>query len=228
MISSNIQVEYLKPEYWTNLGYILSCLNPEKQILHILRYHIDKMRGVTSDHKILALEEFINSDQLNIQGIFLKYEEIKEIRVYTLQGLADFYKKVQDPFVYKMDIDHYLIYMYQLQENTDGIRIYTREHEKRCYMEYLELLINRNKKDGVFLIWLTNHGEPFFNCILEFELGNLVRLTTSDRYQEAYNDYDQVSAKLNTEFPGLAYCIKMDVNEFQMKLAQFYHKQTKG
>ncbi|MGB4658712.1 MAG: hypothetical protein WBI07_06010 [Mobilitalea sp.] len=228
MISSNIHMDYLKPEYWTNLGNILSCLNPKKQILHILKDNADKIRGVTSDHKILALEEFLNSDQLNIQGIFEEYEEIEEIRVYTMLGLKNYYKKVQDPFVYQMDIDNYLIYMYQLQENTDGIQIYTRKKEKRCYLEYFKIWIDQNKKDGAFLFWLTKQGEPFFNCILEVKSGDLVRLTTSDRYQEAYNDYDQVSAKLNTEFPGLAYCFKMDVNEFKRKLTQFYHNQTKS
>ena len=228
MISSNIHMEYLKPEYWTNLGNILSFLNPEKQILHILRSDADTMKGVTSDHKKVALEEFINSDQLDIQGLFLKYEKLEEIRVYTMPGLKSFYKNVQDPSIYQMDIDDYLIYMYQLQETTEGIQIYTRKNEIRCYLEYLKLLINQNKKDGAFLLWLTNNGKPFFNCILEFEAGKLVRLTTSDRYQESYNDYDQVCAKLNTEYPNSATCLTMDVKEFQIKLDQFYQNQNQN
>ena len=225
MINSNILIDHLKPENWTNLGIILSFLRPEEQVLHILKTDTDKMKAVNSDHKKVELEEFITLGQLNVQGIFSKYEKLEEIRVYTLQGLIDYYKKVQEPSIYHMDIDDYLIYMYQMQEEIDGIQIYNRRNKRRCYMEYMQLLVNRNKEDGAILLWLTKDQELFFNCIMIFQNDELVKLTTTDRYQEEYHDYDKVCSLLNMEYPNMVKCVKMDVIEFQMKTAEIYHNQ---
>ncbi|MDF2945050.1 MAG: hypothetical protein K0S01_3908 [Herbinix sp.] len=226
MVNSSILVDHLKPENWTNLGIILSILKPEEQVLHILKTDADKMKGITSDHKKITLEEFVTLGQLNVPGIFSKYEKLEEIRVYTMQGLIDYYKKVQDPSIYQMDIDDYLIYMYQLQEEIEGIQIYNRTNKKRCYMEYMQLLVNRNVEDGAFLLWLTKDQELFFDCIMVFQSGKLVQLTTTDRYQEAYQDYDQVCVLLKKEYPNWAKCVKMDMIEFQSKIADLYHNEA--
>lgn len=219
MIDCNIVVEYLNPETWTNLGIVFSHLKPKKQILHVLKTTSNRMKGVTSDHKLIALDDFISSELLDIQGIFTKNKEIEEIRVYTRKGLIDYYKKVQDSSIYKMDIDDYLIYLYQMQEQVEGIQIFTRTNKKRCYLEYMQRLINRNISDGAFMLWLTNGQELFFNCIMEFRLGKLVRLSTSDRYHEVCKDYDQVCNLLKKEFHNSANYVTMDVKEFQVKTA---------
>lgn len=225
MINSNILIGHLKPENWTNLGIILSYLRPEEQVLHILKSDTDNMKGVNSNHKKVELEEFITLGELDVLGIFLKYEKLEEIRVYTMQGLIDYYRKVQDSSIYHMDIDDYLIYMYQLQEEIDGIQIYNRRNKRRCYMEYMQLLVNWNKEDGVILLWLTKDQELFFNCIMIFQTGKLVQLITTDRYQEVYQDYDQVCSLLKMEYPNMVKCVKMDMIEFQMKLTDIYHSE---
>jgi hypothetical protein len=222
MISSNIHMDYLMPETWTNLGVILSFLNPQYRILHILKTEAGKYKGITSDHEKIILEEMIYSDQPDIQGIFLKYDSINEIRVYTLAGLESYYRKVQDSSVYRMDIDDYLIYLYQTLEQTEGIQIYTRTINKRCYLEGLKLLINPNAEQGAFLLWLTDHGKLYFNCILEYKEGMLVRITTTDRYQEAYNSYEEVCSRLKLEYPNSMQCVNMELKEFAEKINILY------
>jgi hypothetical protein len=217
-------MDYLEPETWTYLGVILSYLNPNKQILHILKSDTEKFKGVTSDHKKIALDEFISSDALDVQKIFLKYETIEEIRVYTLKGLESYYTKVQDPSVYHMDIDDYLIYLYQIQEQTEGIQIYTRTNKSRCYLEYLKLLINQDVEEGVFLLWLTNGGKLYFNCILEYKGGKLVRLTTADRYHEINCDYNEVCLRLKLEYPNSTQCVNMELKELEEKINEFYQR----
>ncbi|SHO50488.1 hypothetical protein [Anaerocolumna xylanovorans] len=225
MISSRIHMDYLQPETWTHLGVILSCLNPEKEVLHILKTDTGKFRGITSHQQRIAPEEFLSSGEPEPQKIFSKYGEIEEIRVYTLPGLESYYTKVQDSSVYSMDIDDYLIYLYQMQEQTEGIQIYTRRNKTRCYLEYLKQLIDQNVKDGAFLLWLTNHGELYFNCILEYKGGKLVRLTTSDRYPDAYCDYDEVCLRLKSEYPGSVQCVTIELREFAERIEGFFRKQ---
>ena len=226
MISSNIHMDYLKPETWTNLGVILSSLIPTNRILHILKLETGKWKGVTSDHEKIALEGMISFDQPDIEGIFSKYSSIEEIRVYTLQGLERYYQKVQDYSVYQMDIDEYLIYLYQMLEQTEGIQVYSRVNKKRCYLEYLNLLINKNNEEGAFLLWLTKHGELYFNCILEYKEGKLIRLTTSDRYWEYYHNYEEVCLQLKLEYPNTTQCVTMELNEFAERIDELYqHRQ---
>lgn len=226
MINSSIHMDYLKPETWTHLGAILSYLNPEKEILHILKTDTGKFKGITSRQQRVALGEFLDSGELIPEKIFLKYEQIEEIRVYTLPGLERYYTRVQASSVYSMDIDDYLIYLYRMQEQTEGIQIYTRRKRTRCYLEYLKQLIDPNAENGAFLLWLTNQGELYFNCILEYQGGKLVRLTTSDRYPDAYCDYDEVCCRLKSEYPDTLQCVTMELQKFTERIEEFFQKQS--
>lgn len=221
MISSEIHMDYLKPELWTNLGTVLSYLNPGRQILHILKTEKGKYKGVTSENKEILLEKSINFDQPDIIKIFSDNEEIDEIRIYTLDGLKNYYKKVQDPCIYQMDIDDYLIYLYEMLEHTEGISVYTRKDKVKYYLEYLKVLIDQNKKNGAFLLWLTKREKLYFNCILEYKKGKLIRLTTSDRYKEAYDDYKEVCFQLKSEYPDSTQCVTMEIKEFAEKCKVF-------
>ena len=226
MISSRIHMDYLQPETWTHLGVILSCLNPEKEVLHILETNTGKFKGITSRHQRIALEEFLRSGEPELQKIFSRYGQIDEIRVYTLPGLERYYTKVQDPSVYSMDIDDYLSYLYRMQEQTEGIQIYTRGNKAKCYLEYLKHLIDPKAENGAFLLWLTNQGELYFNCILEYQGGKLVRLTTSDRYPDAYRNYDEVCCRLKSEYPDSVQCVTMELQEFAERIEEFFQKQS--
>ena len=225
MISSKIHMEYLKPEYWTNLGIVLSCLNPDKEILHILKMDTGKFKGVTSGHKKMALDEFILSGRIDIEKIFSEYEKIEEIRVYTLEGLQRFYTKVQESSVYQMDIDEYMNYLYQMQEKTEGIQVYSRSGNNRYYMEYLKFLLSPGEETKAFVLWLTRNGKPYFNCILEFRKGKMVRITTSDRYPDVYGNYSEVCLRVKTEYPNSTKCVTMDIKDFERKMKDFYQQQ---
>ncbi len=226
MISSKIHMDYLQPENWTHLGVVLSCLNPEKEVLHILKTDTGIFKGITSRHQSIAPEEFLSSGEPEPQKIFSKYGQIDEIRVYTLPGLECYYTKVQDPSVYSMDIDDYLSYLYRMQEETEGIQIYTRRNGTRCYLDYLKRLINPNAENGAFLLWLTNQGELYFNCILEYQGGKLVRMTTSDRYPDIYNNYDELCLRLKSEYPDSMQCVTMELREFAERVEGFLQEQS--
>ncbi len=218
MISSKIHMGHLNPSQWTNLGAVLSCLPLEREVLHILNTGSGGYQGITSRHVRLGLEEFIYENEIQIEEILLRYDTIEEIRIYTLAGLARYYKNVQERSIYQLDIDTYMSYVYRLQEETEGIKIYCRNDRKRCYLEYLKDLVEPVMAGGALLLWITREGTHYFDCILEFRNGDMVSITTSDRYEKVSLDYSEVCTRLREEYPMNLRNITMEFHEFKQKM----------
>ena len=221
MIDSELAVEYLKPEIWTNLGAVINPLIHRGKILHILSGGDGKMKGATSDHRDFPVGRFINRNVLNIQSIFEKFSDIIEIRVYTLPGLVSYYRKIQERKVYNKDMDDYLIDLYNIQENTEGIRIYKRNRSKnRCYMETIKSFLSDEVENGVVFVWLTDRDKLFFNCILEFSSGKLKGISTSDRYPGAEERYEVIYSLIRKEYQCRIIPIHMELDEFKRRVKE--------
>jgi len=215
MIDDGIVVEYLKPELWTNLGIVIAPFTRKEHILHILQRWDGSYNGITSNHLRIPLDQFITGNRINIQELFRRHCDIIEVRVYTIQGLVSYYKDIQKSSVYQQDIDDYLIDLYCIQEKTKGIRIYQREeYRNRCYMALLKSFLQCRIEDAVILIWLTDKGRLYFNCILEFSSTKLKRISTSDRYSEVEEEFETIYDLVQKEFQKRIITIKMELAEY--------------
>jgi len=221
MIDSGLIVEYIDPQIWANLKTIIEPFINRGRILHILSDKNGKFRGVTSDHCVFSLDGFTNGKSINTQKIFENCPDINEIREYTLSGLESYYRTVQGPEVYNMDIDDYLVYLYDIQENTDGIRIYKRDgHLKRCYMELIKSFVRDDIVNSIVFIWLTDKNDLFFNCILEFSKGKLKSISTHDRYTGAEKKFDVIYSLIVKEYKYPIISINMELDEFIRKVKE--------
>ncbi len=221
MIDSRIKIEYLEPEIWTRLGTVLAPLINTGRVLHILNKGAGVYKAQTSDHENFPVEAYAKGQALNIEGIFVEFSDIIEIRVYTPEGLISYYNEIQSAAAYQQDIDDYFIGLYHAQEDRDGIRIYKRNSQAhRCYMERLKALINMSiceSDKAVVFVWLTENDKLYFNCILVFMKGKLTVLSTSDRYPEAHEDYEAIYGLIKKEYSCSIIPVRLELGEYLQK-----------
>ena len=99
------------------------------------------------------------------------------------------------------DIDDYLEYQYRALEETDGIQVIRRSDFPRHIFQPLKKWI---QEDGTYLLWVTNQGKLYFNCILVVRENKIKILTTSGRYGDDWEDLEKVKKNLEKEFYDLS------------------------
>ena len=115
--------------------------------------------------------------------------------------LKDSSVKLQAEEVYDWDIDDYLEYQYRALEETDGIQVIRRSDFPRHIFQPLKKWI---QEDGTYLLWVTNQGKLYFNCILVVRENKIKILTTSGRYGDDWEDLEKVKKNLEKEFYDLS------------------------
>lgn len=223
MIDSSIKIEFLKPEIWTNLGTVLAPLINTGKILHILDKGSGVYKALTSDHQNFSLEAYVKGQVLSIDDIFVEFSDIIEIRVYTPEGLINYYSEIQKATVYQQDIDDYFIGLYNAQEDGDGIKIYKRNSQTmRCYMERLKTCLKGEIDNAVVFVWLTDNDKLYFNCILEFLEGKLTCLSTSDRYPDADENYESIYGMIKKEYDCKIIPVRMELKDYLQKAKEIW------
>ena len=124
-----------------------------------------------------------------------------KVRIYTEAAMDCYDKKLQAEEVYDWDIDDYLEYQYRALEETDGIQVIRRSDFPRHIFQPLKKWI---QEDGTYLLWVTNQGKLYFNCILVVRENKIKILTTSGRYGDDWEDLEKVKKNLEKEFYDLS------------------------
>lgn len=199
MINRDMMVEYLEPDLWTHLGEVLACLSQPGKQLHILHEGNDLTCVWEDGSPVTVLRN-------QIPYLWEIYPELEEIRVYTLEGLKRYYKKVQCKKNICMDTDAYVALLYNELECTEGISIY-RQKKRITPLEQLTEFFCTH--EGMTLLWLTKEGKLYFNMIGEVREHSLIRITTSDRYGKRDISYDEVCCRMKAEFQGPYHLIQM-------------------
>lgn len=197
MIDSNLIVEYLEPVLWSRLGTIMEILNPARKVLHILEEQ-DGCRAYFCGEMFYgknAEEQFPDAD---------------EVRIYTRETICAFYKAVQDRKIYEMDIDVYLHTMYE--ELAAQIPVVCRKRKREKLWKILESF---GRSDGVYNIGIMQEENLFFQCMLEFRAGKLVRITSADRYGQDVSDWEKICENADREFSGECVHIMMTLEELR-------------
>lgn len=197
MIDSNLIVEYLEPALWGRLGTIMEILNPARKVLHILEEQ-DGCRAYFCGEMFYgenAEEQFSDAD---------------EVRIYTHETICAFYKAVQDRKIYEMDIDVYLHTMYE--ELAARIPVVCRKKKREKLWKILKAF---GKSDGVYNIGIMQEENLFFQCMLEFRAGKLVRITSADRYGQDVSDWEKICENADREFSGECVHIMMTLEELR-------------
>ena len=197
MVDKNISAECLKPELWTHLQEILDLYCPPVKILPILQ-KAEGFRAVTQNgEKVMLDSKFLEQPK----GLLEAFPEIDEVRIYTEAAMDCYDKKLQAEEVYDWDIDDYLEYQYRALEETDGIQVIRRSDFPRHIFQPLKKWI---QEDGTYLLWVTNQGKLYFNCILVVRENKIKILTTSGRYGDDWEDLEKVKKNLEKEFYDLS------------------------
>lgn len=197
MVDKNISAECLKPELWTHLQEILDLYCPPVKILHILQ-KAEGLRAVTQNGEKVMLD---SKSLEQPKGLLEAFLEIDEVRIYTEAAMDCYDKKLQAEEVYDWDIDDYLEYQYRALEETDGIQVIRRSDFPRHIFQPLKKWI---QEDGTYLLWVTNQGKLYFNCILVVRENKIKILTTSGRYGDDWEDLEKVKKNLEKEFYDLS------------------------
>ena len=92
-------------------------------------------------------------------------------------------------------------YQYRALEETDGIQVIRRSDFPRHIFQPLKKWI---QEDGTYLLWVTNQGKLYFNCILVVRENKIKILTTSGRYGDDWEDLEKVKKNLEKEFYDLS------------------------
>ena len=197
MVDKNISAECLKPELWTHLQEILDLYCPPVKILHILQ-KAEGFRAVTQNgEKVMLDSKSLEQPKRLLEA----FPEIDEVRIYTEAAMDRYDKKLQTEEVYDWDIDDYLEYQYRALEETDGIQVIRRSDFPRHIFQPLKKWI---QEDGTYLLWVTNQGKLYFNCILVVRENKIKILTTSGRYGDDWEDLEKVKKNLEKEFYDLS------------------------
>ena len=197
MVDKNISAECLKPELWTHLQEILDLYCPPVKILHILQ-KAEGLRAVTQNgEKVILVSKSLEQPK----GLLEAFPAIDEVRIYTEAAMDCYDKKLQTEEVYDWDIDDYLEYQYRALEETDGIQVIRRSDFPRHIFQPLKKWI---QEDGTYLLWVTNQGKLYFNCILVVRENKIKILTTSGRYGDDWEDLEKVKKNLEKEFYDLS------------------------
>lgn len=197
MVDKNISAECLKPELWTHLQEILDLYCPPVKILHILQ-KAEGLRAVTQNGEKVMLD---SKSLEQPKGLLEVFPAIDEVRIYTEAAMDCYDKKLQAEEVYDWDIDEYLEYQYRALEETDGIQVIRRSDFPRHIFQPLKKWI---QEDGTYLLWVTNQGKLYFNCILVVRENKIKILTTSGRYGDDWEDLEKVKKNLEKEFYDLS------------------------
>ena len=197
MVDKNISAECLKPELWTHLQEILNLYCPPVKILHILQ-KAEGFRAVTQNGEKVMLD---SKSLEQPKGLLEAFPEIDEVRIYTEAAMDCYDKKLQAGEVYDWDIDDYLEYQYRALEETDGIQVIRRSDFPRHIFQPLKKWI---QEDGTYLLWVTNQGKLYFNCILVVRENKIKILTSSGRYGDDWEDLEKVKKNLEKEFYDLS------------------------
>ena len=197
MVDKNISAECLKPELWTHLQEILDLYCPPVKILHILQ-KAEGLRAVTQNGEKVMLD---SKSLEQPKGLLEAFPAIDEVRIYTEAAMDCYDKKLQAEEVYDWDIDEYLEYQYRALEETDGIQVIRRSDFPRHIFQPLKKWI---QEDGTYLLWVTNQGKLYFNCILVVRENKIKILTTSGRYGDDWEDLEKVKKNLEKEFYDLS------------------------
>ena len=197
MVDKNISAECLKPELWTHLQEILDLYCPPVKILHILQ-KAEELRAVTQNGEKVMLD---SKSLEQPKGLLEAFPAIDEVRIYTEAAMDCYDKKLQTEEVYDWDIDDYLEYQYRALEETDGIQVIRRSDFPRHIFQPLKKWI---QEDGTYLLWVTNQGKLYFNCILVVRENKIKILTTSGRYGDDWEDLEKVKKNLEKEFYDLS------------------------
>lgn len=220
MISKNLRVEYLHPGLWRNLGVIIEHMHPLKYVLSVYTDAHGKKKCM--DGAGCMCHPDVKEESFSESRFFEEHPEIEEVRFFTPEGLRYYEERVQKGDCYDRSIDAYVKQMYELQKETPGIFIATNPRVAcRCIWERLEDMCPA--QDGILFLWIEREGELFFNCILLFRNRELVKITTTDRYDLSYNQYETCREKIRQEFPGIKYDeIKMELQEWQKRTQGWY------
>ena len=197
MVDKNMSAECLKPELWTHLQEILDLYCPPVKILHILQ-KAEGLRAVTQNGEKVMLD---SKSLEQPKGLLEAFPAIDEVRIYTEAAMDCYDKKLQAEEVYDWDIDEYLEYQYRALEETDGIQVIRRNDFSRHIFQPLKKWI---QEDGTYLLWVTNQGKLYFNCILVVRENKIKILTTSGRYGDDWEDLEKVKKNLEKEFYDLS------------------------
>lgn len=197
MVDKNISAECLKLELWTHLQEILDLYCPPVKILHILQ-KAEGLRAVTQNGEKVMLD---SKSLEQPKGLLEAFPAIDEVRIYTEAAMDCYDKKLQTEEVYDWDIDDYLEYQYRALEETDGIQVIRRSDFPRHVFQPLKKWI---QEDGTYLLWVTNQGKLYFNCILVVRENKIKILTTSGRYGDDWEDLEKVKKNLEKEFYDLS------------------------
>lgn len=227
MIDGGLKVEYLDPELWTHLGEILRPLSGQGQVLHVRRLASGLYRAVKcsrgsgavcvsdSGCPFLDLSQYMEGEELNTERIFRDFYDIMEIRIYTLEGLRQCCAESQKAELYQLDIDEAVSEIYSIFESTAGVAVVRRKEKgERWYFERLRRLLGDKDGDHAYLLWITNGGALYFNCILEMKKGRLAGISTSDRYG-GERDYNKVLALMEKEYRRKPEVLCMELSEYR-------------
>jgi hypothetical protein len=89
-------------------------------------------------------------------------------------------------------------------------------------MERLKACLKGEIDNAVVFIWLTDNDKLYFNCILEFMKGKLTRLSTSDRYPDADEDYESIYGMIKKEYSCKIIPVRMELKDYLQKAKEIW------
>lgn len=205
MIDRNLVVEYLEPVLWGRLCKILEILEPAREVAHVL---------IEEDGYRAFFRGKLYAQKGKTEAMEDRFPDADEIRIYTRETLDGFFRAVQGEERYDLDIDVYLRSMYE--ELTMRIPILSRRKRQGNLWRILEAF---SRADRVYNIGILQGTDLYFQCILEFRAGKLIRISTSDRYGQDVFDWEKICENVKKEFQEEAVPIRITLERLQEKYA---------
>ena len=205
MIDRNLVVEYLEPVLWGRLFKILEILEPAREVAHVL---------IEEDGYRAFFRGKLFAQGGRAESMEDKFPDADEIRIYTRETIDGFFRAVQGRERFDLDIDAYLQSLYE--ELAVRIPILSRRKRQGNLWRILEAL---SRADRVYNIGILQGTDLYFQCILEFRAGKLIRISTSDRYGQDVFDWEKICENVKKEFQEEAVPIMITLERLQEKYA---------
>lgn len=176
MISHEFKAEYLNPALWNHLSQVLAPVYARNgKTLHIFR---NEKGEYIAEHEAEAVYD--------------------RIIIYTKTGIADFYRQIEDMDYLDRSIDDYQIQVCKDLNAAQGIAIIGKERISSLFQMLRAAL---PQGDFIYLLWIKDDlDQPYFNCILEVSNGQVVRVSTSDRYEPEPVSFASCMENIRKEF----------------------------
>lgn len=209
MIDRNFVTENLDPVMWNRLGAILNLLAPEPRVLHVLR--TEKGFRTVMNQRLRVIAE---AEAERAGGWEALFPEADEIRIYTCDTAEAFLSEIQQADVFDTDTQHYMKEVYRSLE--ERVEVHRVRKQRNVLWKLLEWW---GRQDGICNLGITKDGALYFQCILEFRHGSLVRATTSDRYEKDVYNWEKICENVEREFPGNVRHFTCTLEELERKFA---------